>query len=52
MEKMEQPNVDLDWADEDPGNCARCNTPWNWVRPGKAQPSCNCYDKIREGYDK
>lgn len=27
---------------EDPGYCITCKKPWELVRPGKSQPTCNC----------
>ena len=28
--------------DEDPGRCADCGAPFQWVRPGKSQSTCEC----------
>lgn len=25
-----------------PGRCAECSEPYEWVRPGKSQPTCDC----------
>ena len=33
---------DADWMNEDPGICAHCGKPWELVRPGKSQPTCEC----------
>ncbi len=30
--------------DEDPGTCPDCGRPWEIVRPGKSQPTCDCND--------
>lgn len=40
------PHVDgtLD-PDIDPGHCPECSAGWEMVRPGKAQPTCDCQDK-------
>lgn len=38
------PDLDMDWANEDPGECARCGHPFEWVRPGKSQPTCDCWE--------
>jgi hypothetical protein len=32
----------------DPGRCATCNTLWEWVRPGKSQPNCDCHLKCHK----
>lgn len=29
---------------EDPGTCTRCGEPFELVRPGKAQPTCACWE--------
>lgn len=29
---------------EDPGTCPHCGEPWQWVRPGKSQPVCDCHE--------
>ena len=34
----------VEWWDEDPGHCPTCRTKWEWVRPGKSQPICRCYE--------
>lgn len=31
-----------DWTDEDPGSCVTCGQPWELLRPGKSQPTCDC----------
>lgn len=31
---------------EDPGTCPYCNEKWEWVRPGKSQPICDCQDEV------
>jgi hypothetical protein len=36
-----------EWFDEDPGSCPWCDTKWEWVRPGKSQPLCDCNDFCR-----
>lgn len=36
--------LEKDWSDNDPGWCPDCGTPWQWVRPGKSQPVCECGD--------
>ena len=28
----------------DPGSCPICGEKWQWVRPGKSQPVCECQD--------
>lgn len=38
----DMPELDMDWADEDAGSCARCGTSHEHVRPGKTQPTCEC----------
>ena len=40
---------ELDWEEEDPGTCAKCNTPFVLVRPGKSQPNCTCWDIPERG---
>lgn len=30
-------------TDEDCGSCPACGVRWHIVRPGKTQPSCDCY---------
>lgn len=30
---------------EDAGECIECGKPWELVRPGKSQPTCDCQDK-------
>jgi hypothetical protein len=37
-----QPDLDLSWANENPGKCSRCGEPHEHVRPGKTQPTCEC----------
>ncbi len=34
--------------DEDPGNCIHCGEPFELLRPGKGQPTCNCYNYCYE----
>jgi len=34
-----------DWGD--PGSCPDCRKPWEWVRPGKSQPVCDCAETCR-----
>ena len=31
-----------DWWMEDPGSCEDCGESYEWVRPGKSQPTCRC----------
>lgn len=31
--------------DEDPGRCERCGEPFELVRPGKSQPTCECWGR-------
>jgi hypothetical protein len=26
-----------------PGHCPDCGKAWQWVRPGKSQPNCDCH---------
>jgi hypothetical protein len=33
-----------EWFDEDPGYCPNCKKNWEWVRPGKSQPTCDCHN--------
>jgi hypothetical protein len=40
-------DLDLSWADEDPGTCHWCGVPHEWVRPGKTQPTCECHEYCR-----
>jgi len=28
----------------DPGTCSDCGEKWEWVRPGKSQPICDCHE--------
>lgn len=35
--------ADDDWGD--PGTCADCGAPFEWVRPGKSQPTCACWTR-------
>jgi hypothetical protein len=35
---------EVNWDDEDPGECATCGTYYELVRPGKSQPNCRCDD--------
>ena len=35
----------VDWMDEDPGTCTECGEPFELVRPGKSQPTCDCWRK-------
>lgn len=30
----------------DPGACPYCHEAWQWVRPGKSQPNCDCSDEV------
>lgn len=30
------------WLEEDPGWCLQCQKPYELVRPGKSQPTCDC----------
>jgi hypothetical protein len=30
-------------SEEDPGHCVFCSEPFELVRPGKSQPTCNCW---------
>jgi hypothetical protein len=32
------------WANEDPGTCVKCGEPFELVRPGKSQPTCDCWN--------
>ena len=38
----------FDPLDEDPGECPICQKPWELVRPGKSQPTCDCQDEWEE----
>lgn len=38
---MGETSVTYDWGD--PGTCPECAEPWEWVRPGKSQPVCDCW---------
>lgn len=33
--------------EEDPGYCEECKTPFELIRPGKSQPTCECHLKER-----
>jgi hypothetical protein len=33
-----------DVLDEDPGECSLCEQPMELVRPGKSQPTCDCWE--------
>jgi len=37
------PDLDFSWADDDPGSCGWCGEPYEHVRPGKSQPTCECH---------
>jgi hypothetical protein len=43
--EMEARDAD-DWTFEDPGTCSRCGEPFDLVRPGKSQPTCECWETI------
>lgn len=36
------------FADTDPSRCPECGAVWQWVRPGKAQPTCECWSNCDE----
>jgi len=38
----ECPECSLDW--DDPGVCTECQAPFELVRPGKSQPTCECWN--------
>lgn len=36
--------------EEDAGYCVQCDEPYELVRPGKSQPTCDCYEPITDNY--
>ena len=40
--------TDDDFFTGDPGRCPECGAVWEWVRPGKAQPTCECWSNCSE----
>ena len=45
---MKETSSSTQLFEQDPGTCSECNEPFEHVRPGKTQATCDCQDKCED----